>query len=191
MEKGYKKYAAVMILCFLFGGFSLILYLLMMYSVFWQNEMILGIRSEGEIFNVPVFANELRNTSGNFTPPPMNPERRFIISNPSSLIFSPFSLTFLIMGIISIIAGISLWNLIRDREIKFTKKAMMDVFLMPEEKKVLEEIEKYGGSLTQSELVKTTGLSRVKIHRVLRNLENKKIIIKQEYGMTNKIVLKK
>jgi uncharacterized membrane protein len=191
MEKGYKKYATVMILCFLFGGFSLILYLLMLYSVFWQNEMILGIRRDGDILNVPVFANQLGNVSGNMSLPPMDPERRFIIANPSSLLLSPFSIAFLVMGIVSILAGISIWNLIREREIKSTKKAMLDVFLLPEEKKVLSEIERYGGSLTQNELVKTTGFSRVKIHRLVRSLENKKLIMKQEYGMTNKIVLKK
>jgi uncharacterized membrane protein len=190
MEKGYKKYVAVMVLCFLFGGFSLILYLLMMYSVFWQNETILGIRREGDILNVPIFSDQLSNASANMTPP-MGPERRFIIANPSSLLFSPFSITFLVMGIVSVIAGISIWNLIREREIKSTKKAMLDVFLLPDEKKVLEEIERYGGSLMQSELVKTTGFSRVKVHRIVRGLENKKLIVKQEYGMTNKIVLRK
>ena len=95
------------------------------------------------------------------------------------------------MGILSIVAGFAIWNLIREREIKSTKKAILDIFLLPEEKKVLGEIEKYGGSLTQSELVKNTGFSRVKVHRIVRNLENKKLIIKQQYGMTNKIVLKR
>jgi uncharacterized membrane protein len=65
------------------------------------------------------------------------------------------------------------------------------VFLLPEEKKILNEIEKYGGTLTQSEIVKSTGFSRVKVHRIIRNLEKKKLIMKQQYGMTNKIVLKK
>jgi hypothetical protein len=190
MERGNRKYVLVMVLCFLFGGFSLILYLMMVYSVFWQNEMIMGIRREGEVLNIPVFANELSNASGNFTPPPID-GRRFIISNPSSLLLSPFSIAFLAAGIISILAGLSIWNLIREKEIKAARKNLLDVFLLPEEKMVMSEIEKYGGSLTQSELVKTTGFSRVKVHRIVRNLENKKLIIKQEYGMTNKIVLKK
>ena len=192
MEKGYRKYVAVMILCFLFGGYSLILYLMQIYSIFWQTEAIMGIRREGEIFPTPILSRDLReeNTSNgtNLSTPP---RRNFIIDNPSSLLFSPFSITFLIMGFISLVAGYSIWNLIREREIKSTKKAILDVFLLPEEKKVLSEIEKYGGSLTQSELVKNTGFSRVKVHRIVRNLENKKLIIKQQYGMTNKIVLKR
>lgn len=191
MEKAYKKYVVVMILCFLFGGYSLILYLMQIYSIFWQTETVMGIRREGEIFPAPIFSRELREENiSNITNASM-PPRNFVIENPSSLLFSPFSITFLIMGIISLFAGFAIWNLIREKEIKSTKKAILDVFLLPEEKKVLNEIEKYGGSLTQSELTKTTGFSRVKIHRIIRNLEKKNLIMKQQYGMTNKIVLKR
>ena len=189
MEKGYKKYVAVMVLCFIFGGYSLILYLMQLYSMVWQTETVMGIRMEGDVFPTPVFPRDI--VQRNITNVSSLPPRSFVLANPSSLLFSPFSIAFLVMGLISIIAGISVWSLIRDKEIKSTKKAMLDIFLLPEEKKVLSEIERYGGSLTQNELVKTTGFSRVKIHRLIRNLENKKLIMKQEYGMTNKIVLKK
>src|SRR4030066_1344484 len=97
IEKGYKKYVVVMLLCFLFGGFSLIMYIMLFYSILWQNEMILGIRREGEILNIPVFSNELGNASNETLPPP-SPERRFIISNPSSLLLSPFLMAFLAAG---------------------------------------------------------------------------------------------
>jgi len=181
-----------MILCFLFGGYSLILYLMQIYSIFWQTETVMGIRREGEIFPTPIFTGDLREENiSNRTNVSTPPRRNFVIASPSSLLFSPFSITFLIMGIISLLAGFSIWSLVREKEIKFTKKAILDVFLLPEEKKVLGEIEKYGGSLKQSEIVKSTGFSRVKVHRVIRNLENKNLIIKQQYGMTNKIVLKK
>ena len=137
MEKGYKKYVVVMILCFLFGGYSLILYLMQIYSIFWQTESVMAIRREGELFPTPVFPRDLneQNISNgtNISIPP----RSFVISNPSSLLFSPFSLTFLIMGIISLLAGFTIFNLIREKEIKHTKKALLDVFLLPEEKKVL------------------------------------------------------
>ena len=192
MEKGYKKYIAVMVLCFLFGGYSLILYLMQIYSILWQTETVVGIRREGEIFPTPIFSRELKEENiTNQTNISLPPPRNFIIANSSSLLFSPFSITFLIMGIISLFAGFSIWNLVREKEIRSTKKAILDVFLLPEEKKVLSEIEKYGGSLTQSEIVKSTGFSRVKVHRIIRNLERKKLIMKQEYGMTNKIILKK
>ena len=161
------------------------------YSIFWQTETVMGIRREGEIFPTPVFSRELKEENISNRTNTSMPPRSFIIENPSSLLFSPFSITFLIMGIISLLAGFSIWNLIREKEIKSAKKAILDVFLLPEEKKILSEIEKYGGSITQSEIVKTTGFSRVKIHRIIKNLEKKNLIMKQQYGMTNKIILKR
>jgi uncharacterized membrane protein len=191
MEKSYRKYVAVMILCFLFGGYSLILYLMQIYSIFWQTETVMGIRREGELFPTPIFSRDIREENSSNRTNASMPPRSFIIANSSSLLFSPFSITFLIMGILSLISGFAIWNLVREKEIKFTKKSILDIFLLPEEKKVLSEIEKYGGSLTQSEIVKSTGFSRVKVHRIIRNLEKKNLIIKQQYGMTNKILLKK
>jgi len=180
-----------MILCFLFGGYSLILYLMQIYSIFWQTETVMGIRREGELFPTPIFSRDIREENSSNRTNASMPPRSFIIANSSSLLFSPFSITFLIMGILSLISGFAIWNLVREKEIKFTKKSILDIFLLPEEKKVLSEIEKYGGSLTQSEIVKSTGFSRVKVHRIIRNLEKKNLIIKQQYGMTNKILLKK
>jgi uncharacterized membrane protein len=191
MEKSYRKYVAVMILCFLFGGYSLILYLMQIYSIFWQTETVMGIRREGELFPTPIFSRDIREENSSNRTNASMPPRSFIIANPSSLLFSPFSIAFLIMGILSLISGFAIWNLVREKEIKFTKKSILDIFLLPEEKKVLSEIEKYGGTLTQSEIVKSTGFSRVKVHRIIRNLEKKNLIIKQQYGMTNKILLKK
>jgi len=180
-----------MILCFLFGGYSLILYLMQVYSILWQTETVIGIRREGDIFPAPIFPPESKEENNSNRTNISMPRRNFIIASPSSLLFSPFSIAYLIMGIISLLAGFAIWNLIREKEIKTTKKAMLDVFLLPEEKKVLSDIEKYGGTLTQSEISKNTGFSRVKVHRIVRNLERKNLIIKQQYGMTNKIVLKK
>jgi len=178
-----------MVFCFLFGGYSLILYLMQVYSVIWQTENIMGIRREEEAFPAPFFSRDIAvQNDTNISGPPM---RNFVIANPSSLLFSPFSIAYLIMGITSVLAGLSIWNLTREKEIKAVRKTIIDVFLLPEEKKILNEIERYGGSLTQSEIVKSTGFSRVKVHRIIRNLENKKLIMKQQYGMTNKIVLKK
>jgi len=189
MENRYKKYVAVMVLCFLFGGFSLIFYLVQVYSVVWQTDIVSAIRNEHGNFTTPVLSHELRgeNLSEFNRSLPFGLARE----DPSLLLLSPFSLILLFTGIISILGGFSIWNLIREREIKSTKKQLLDIFLLPEEKKILNEIEKYGGSLTQSEIVKTTGFSRVKVHRIIRNLEAKKLIMKQEYGMTNKIVLKR
>jgi len=186
LEKQYGKYAAVMVLCFLLGGFSIISYCLQVYSEFWHAEIISSVRVESGNFSVPTFSHETaRNnlsTPENRTPPRVASE---------SLLFSPFSLLQLFTGIGSLIAGLSIWNLIREREIKSAKKMILDVFLLPEEKEVMNIIEKNGGALTQSEIVKRTGLSRVKIHRIVRKLEQKNLIIKEQYGMTNKLAIKK
>ncbi len=192
MEKRYKKYVAVMILCFLFGGYSLILYLMQVYSIFWQTETVMGIRREGEIFPAPVFSRELREENIlNRTNMSIPPRKNFIIENSSSLLFSPFSITLLIMGFISLLAGFSIWNLIREKELKSTRKILLDTLLLPDEKKVLDMITEHDGSLTQNEIVRNTGFSRLKVHRIIKNLEKKNLIIKQQYGMTNKIILKK
>lgn len=169
MEKKYRKYVAIMILCFLFGGFSIILYLYQAYDIIHFEP----IRRETR--------NLTFNTSERF-------ERRGFFERPPDL-FSPFSLTPLILGIISAVAGFSIWDLIREKEIKSAKKAILDVFLLPEEKQVIDIISK-NSSPTQNEITKITGFSRVKVHRILKNLERKNLIQKQEYGMTNKIILK-
>jgi len=61
----------------------------------------------------------------------------------------------------------------------------------PEEKLVIRELEDAGGELTQSELVKKTGISKVKVHRVIKRLEQLKILSKYPYGVTNKIKVEK
>jgi hypothetical protein len=184
-EKKYRKYVIVMILCFLFGGFSLILYLLQLYSVIWQADLISAIRMEGGNLTVPVFSRELRyNTSF--------PNRRPMpLENPFSLLYSSFSIVLLSMGIISLLSGFSIWNLIREKELKSTKKTLLDTLLLPDEKIIMDMISENEESLTQRDIVRNTNFSRVKVHRILKNLERKNLIIKQPYGMTNKIVLKK
>lgn len=62
--------------------------------------------------------------------------------------------------------------------------------LKDNEKKVYIEIFNNGGEILQNSLVKKTNLSRVKITRILSRLELKGLIIRNPYGMTNKILLK-
>jgi hypothetical protein len=186
MEKQYRKYAVVMILCFLLGGFSIVSYLLQVYSIFWHAEIVSAVRVESGNFSVPTFSRE---TNGNNLSALVN--RTLPRMESESLLLSPFSLLQLFTGVASLVAGLSIWNLIREREIKSAKKMILDVFLLPEEKDVMNKLEKSGGALTQSEIVRTTGLSRVKVHRIVKKLEQKKLVIKQQYGMTNKIALKK
>lgn len=62
-------------------------------------------------------------------------------------------------------------------------------FLDGEEKSVMNSILNYNGKTTQSEIARNTGLSRVKIFRSLKKLEEKDIIRKKPCGMTNVIEL--
>jgi len=63
-------------------------------------------------------------------------------------------------------------------------------FLQEEDKSVITCIINKKGKLTQSEIVKNTGLSRVKVFRILKKLESRDIIVKKPHGMTNFIELK-
>ena len=62
-------------------------------------------------------------------------------------------------------------------------------FLEGEEKCIVKAIIERKGKTTQAEIFKDTGLSRVKITRYLRKLEDRKIIVKSPNGMTNTIEL--
>jgi len=62
-------------------------------------------------------------------------------------------------------------------------------FLEGEEKSIVNSILSNKGKITQSEIAKNTGLSRVKIFRILKKLEEKGVITKKPLGMTNVIEL--
>jgi len=62
-------------------------------------------------------------------------------------------------------------------------------FLESEEKSIVNSILDHKGKITQSEIAKNTGLSRVRIFRTLKKLEEKGIITKKPHGMTNIIEL--
>ncbi len=62
-------------------------------------------------------------------------------------------------------------------------------FLESEEKLIVNSILNHKGRITQSEIAKSTGLSRVKIFRTLKKLEKKGVITKKPHGMTNTIEL--
>jgi len=65
-----------------------------------------------------------------------------------------------------------------------------DLNLDNEEKKVYDLIKEADGSIFQSELVDKTGLSKVRVTRILDKLEGKKIIERKRRGMTNIVILK-
>lgn len=62
--------------------------------------------------------------------------------------------------------------------------------LNEEEKQIIAKIIESEGSIYQSDLIKKTGLSKVKITRILDKIEGKGLINRQRRGMTNVIILK-
>ncbi len=59
-----------------------------------------------------------------------------------------------------------------------------------EEKKIYEILQGKNGSAYQSDLIKETGFSKVKVTRILDKMETADIIDRKRRGMTNIIVLK-
>ena len=62
--------------------------------------------------------------------------------------------------------------------------------LESDQRKIIEQIASSGGSTTQSQLVKNTGLNKVKISRLLSDLQTKGVVKKESAGVTNKIELR-
>ncbi len=68
------------------------------------------------------------------------------------------------------------------------KKGVLWDFLTDEEKIVIDLIKKYG-NITQKELVEITGMSKPKVSRIVSELEDRKIIKKEKIGRINKLTL--
>jgi uncharacterized membrane protein len=59
------------------------------------------------------------------------------------------------------------------------------------EKKVVEKLIENNGSELQSEISRMEGMTKLKAHRAVKELERKGIIKLEQYGKTNKIILAK
>ncbi|WP_406657606.1 hypothetical protein V7O62_03360 [Methanolobus sp. ZRKC2] len=73
-----------------------------------------------------------------------------------------------------------------------TSPGMKEVLLMAlegDERKVVQTIIENSGYILQNELVNRLDFSKAKTSRILSNLEKKRIISKQKYGLTNCISL--
>ncbi|MFH0752148.1 MAG: hypothetical protein V1914_00965 [archaeon] len=62
--------------------------------------------------------------------------------------------------------------------------------LRGDEKLIFDKVRESDGTMFQSDLVEKTGLTKVKVTRILDRLEGKKIIERRRRGMTNVIILK-
>ncbi len=184
-SKMRKRYFAVIILCFLFGGFSLISFILQAYTVFWRIELVGFPLGERISQSLPAGARDLNIDSNRFD------RARFLPPDPVQALLSPTSLYLIAGAVVAILAGITIWNLIREKEIKAIKQETANNLLLPDEKKVIDTLKKANFESTQSKLVKETGLSKVQVHRTIKRLESKGVLEKHNYGLTNKIILKK
>ena len=175
--KGKNKrriYWTIAVVCLIYGGITLLMFV---FSLYFNHSRLQFSQS----------AAQLANASQSYAV--ARQEARF---RPMfSLLPAVISILTSIGSLVSIGAGISLLRLVREKENKELKREVIDSMIMPDEKLVIRELEKNNGALTQSELVMNTGLSKVKVHRIVKRLESLEIIKKYPYGMTNKIKLEK
>ncbi len=97
----------------------------------------------------------------------------------------------LVGSIVSLLAGLTIKEIKEKKEVKKMKKQIMGDFLLPDEKKIIEYLSNNDEESTQSKIVKETGMSKIQVHRTLLRLEEKRLIKKQKYGLTNKIILER
>lgn len=58
-----------------------------------------------------------------------------------------------------------------------------------DEKKMVKEIADNGGEMLQNELVLSMDFSKAKVSRMLTDLEKRGVVVKKQYGLTNKVAL--
>ena len=70
------------------------------------------------------------------------------------------------------------------------KKRISESELDEDEARVVSAVNSAGGSVFQSDIMKTTGFSKVKVSRLLDKLEQKGLLERKRRGMTNLVVAK-
>ncbi len=119
-----------------------------------------------------------------------------VLCNVECRLRNEVSLVLVLLSLFGMFIGSLTYYFISEKYEKKISKMQKDVnltlkFLEGEEKAIINSIINRKGQSTQSNIVRDTGLSRVKISRSLKKLEQKKIIIKKPNGMTNNIELEK
>ncbi len=174
MKERNKIHYSIMVLCFIFAGFCII-------QLFYTSFILRrGLEVPFDRIN-DSFINQTNSSDRN----PRDFEMRRVSLPFAIEIFPLFGF------IVSLFAGTSLLDLLKKKERKKITKDVMDTILTPEEKEIIRILEENEDGLKQSELVKKSKLSKVKVSRIIKRLENSRIISKYPYGMTNKIILEK
>ncbi|MBL7051656.1 MAG: hypothetical protein ISS01_01050 [Nanoarchaeota archaeon] len=173
LETTFKN--IVMILCFIYFGISVLLF------IFFLITFI----NDGQIF---LFKRLMLQDA---------------VLNVTKWIYGFLAITTAFGSITSFLAGIALMRssqkVIVTEAVKETEKKVEEKHenkidsdvLLPDEKKIIGILENHNGYMTQRDLVIESKFSKVKIHRLLKNLEAKKVISKYAFGMTNRIRLEK
>ncbi len=103
----------------------------------------------------------------------------------------------LIGGIMLIAAALRLLNTSQRRILRSSamkeretqKEKAINTFLNDDEKRVVTLIKASKSGMLQSDIVIKSGFSKVKAHRILKGLENKNLIKRGRFGITNKVIL--
>ncbi len=108
-------------------------------------------------------------------------------SNVSWLIVFAFGIAFLVMGI-----GIYMLFIAKpvSEEMRRGFRQIDTSKLDEDEKRVYDLVKNKGGSIYQSDLIRETNFSKVKVTRVVDRLETKGVLERKRRGMANIIVLK-
>lgn len=176
--KRHDWHTLVMILCFVYSGIAIVLFITQ-FATFVQFSA-----------QSPPWGTIASNTSAEFHMPTNMTSFRERPYNPRiNTMFYVTTILSLFGAIVSLLAGFSLLSLLKKKERKKLTKDVISTMTTPEEKLVIGELEENGGELTQSELVRRTKLSKVKVHRIVKRLESLKVVSKYPYGVTNKIKL--
>ena len=75
--------------------------------------------------------------------------------------------------------------------LKTDSKAIVMKILNPNERKLLQKLTEKDGSIFQSELSKNGSMTKLNVHRAVKSLEQKGVVIIENHGMTNQIVISK
>lgn len=111
-------------------------------------------------------------------------------------IFQPFleyHIQFMgIMGLFGVFSGLVTYSVLNStlETQKRVVKANIDIimkFLSPQDREIVALLLQKDGLTTQSEISKLPGMSRLKAHRIIKKLEDSRIVHVQKYGKINMI----
>ncbi len=97
---------------------------------------------------------------------------------------------------ISAIVGTAVAYILMSRSEEAKRRASVNAkillnLLRDDERRVIEKLIEHGGEMRQYELVHATAMNKVKVHRILRALEDREVIFVEKIGKVNNIRLRR